>query len=1036
MELRLLGSVEARSGADPVDLGPTRQRTVLAALLMDVNRTVSADQLVARVWGDAPPQRAKDTLYAYLSRLRRLLPESAAVVRRRAGGYAVTADELAVDVHLFRFLLDRAWKEADDNAAVTRFRQALGLWRGAPFSGIDTPWFNAAREALATERFAAELECCDRRLRLGEHAALLPALSERSAAHPMDERLAAQYMLALYRSGQQADALAHYRHVRATLADELGVDPARDLQRLHEAMLAGDPDLNPPTRPAASPSADAGAPVRTETESAWAVQCQLPLDVPGFVGRAEVIRCLEQELTAAVSVPVVVSGLPGVGKTALAVHLGHRLRTAFPDGQWYAQLSDYGHGPPRDPSDVLSALLRSSGQSARDIPDSPKDRAAAYRSRLADRRLLLVLDNAVDAEQVRPLLPGTASVAVVVTSRSDLRGLTASHTARTLSLEVLSGPEAHALLAGALGEERVGAEPEAAGHLVELCDRLPLALRIAAANLASRPARSLASYTDDLTRDGRLSALSVAGDRQATVRNTFDHSYTALDPAAARLFRLLGLHPGPDFTAEAAAALLDSDTPVAERLLDVLTSAGLVQRTGADRFQFHDLLRVYAAEHAADDPERGAAWRRLCDWYLATVDAATGFEYTGSAQLPRTRHSSTRFDDQHHAAAWLEAERAVLVAVVLRTADTGPHEIAWQLADQLWVYFYARRHTAEWRATATAALRAAEAEDAVLPQAVLWNSLGLLHQHAGEPDTAREALHNAQEGYRTAGFTVGEVAIHTNLAIYHAQRGEMRTALEYQQSSDDLLRGLDRPVLLARAVNITGLIHSYLGEFDQAVDLTTEAIETARAHNRPTGTISPLVNRAWARHAVGCYADALTDATEALQLCNHHQQRTCESAVHEILARVHRDTGRLELARTHAEHALSTARRVGDPAHEADALGTLASVHHLEGRSDLALPHLQEAVALTRRCGLRHQEADTHVNLARVHLASDAVDLAAHHSEKALTLARALDLRPTEHRALTALAAIAHATSDPAKAADHMQQAQKIQEETGYQPRP
>lgn len=1040
MEFRLLGGVEARSGADPVDLGPVRQRSVLAALLVDVNRTVSADRLVLRVWGDGPPRRAKDTLYSYLSRLRRAL-SGAAALSHRHGGYAIAADELAVDMHRFRHLLGQARAAGDDASAMESFRQALALWRGEPFEGIDTPWFNAAREALVTERLAADLDCADLRLRLGDHAALLPVLSERSTAHPLDERIAAQYMLALYRCGRQADALAHYRRVRATLADELGIDPGPGLQRLHEAVLAG--ALEPGPRPAVA-SAAAPAPVADPVSayppvSDWTVQCQLPLDTPGFVGRAALIPHLEEELAASAATsataaaPVVLSGSPGVGKTALAVHVGHRLRAAFPDGQWYACLSGNGDRPPRDPAEVLSSLLLASGLAPHTVPESLEDRAAAFRSRLADRRVLLVLDDAADAEQMRPLLPGTAGAAVLVTSRSDLRGLTASHAARTVPLDVLAPAEAHALLDGTLGAGRVREEPEGAARLAELCARLPLALRIAAANLAARPDRSLLSYATELAADGRLAKLSVAGDRQAAVRTAFDRSYAALEPEAARLFRLLGLHPGPDFTAEAAAALLDAPRPEAERLLDRLTTAGLVQHATADRYQFHDLLRLYAAEHAADAPDRAAAWHRLCDWYLATTDAATAFDYTSSAQLPRTRSRSTRFDDRHEALAWLEAERAGLAALVLRTADAGPREISWQLADQLSIYLYARRHTTDWENTTTAALRAAEHDGETLAQAVLWGSITLMRQHAGDTEGTREALHRAQEGYQQAGFAPGEVSILTNLAIHYAQRGEMRRALDCQQSGYPLLRALDQPVLLARAFNIMGAIHGWLGEFDRAVDLATEAIETSREHDRSPGTISPLINRAVARHGLGHYAEARADGTEALRLCRHHRHRMSEAAAHEILARVNRDTRRLDLARTHAEQGLRTAREVGDRAHEAGCLTTLGAVHPLDGHPDLAIAHLHEALDLTRRCGLRHQEAEAHVEIARVHLAVGSVPAATHHAEQALSLARALELRPLEHRALTALAAAAHATGT---ADDHTAQARRIQAETGFHPPP
>lgn len=1028
----MLGGIEAHTQGGPVDLGPARQQTVLAALLMDVNCTVSADQLVQRVWGDAPPRQAKGAVYSYLSRLRRVLPGPAVDISRRSGGYAVVTDAMAVDVHRFRRLLDQARRADDDPSAAATFRRALASWRGEPFAGADTPWFNAAREALGRERQAAELDCVDVRLRLGEHTALLTVLSERSTAHPLDERLAAQHMLALYRCGRQADSLARYRRVRAVLAEELGIDPGADLQHLHQSILTGSPELSPVSAVRAVVAEPA---VEALSGPAWNVRCQLPLDVPGFVGRTALIRRLEKELAAAAAAPVILSGSPGVGKSALAVHLGHRLRAAFPDGQWYIRLSGIGDHP-RNPAEVLSTLLRSCGQEPRTIPETLEDRAAAFRSRLADRRVLLVLDDAADAEQVRPLLPGTGGVAVIVTSRSDLRGLAATHSARIQPLEVLAPADARALLANTLGAGRVGDEPEAADRLAGLCAHLPLALRIAAANLAARPGRSLTSYADELAGDGRLAKLSITGDRQAAVRTAFDHSYATLEPDTARLFALLGLHPGPDFTAEAAASLFDAPLPVAERLLDRLTTAGLVQHTAADRFQFHDLLRLYAAQHAAADPGRAAAWGRLCAWYLATVDAATTFDYTGSVQLPRARAESTRFDDRDQALAWLEAERVGLAALITRAAEAGPREISWQLADQLRVYFYGRRHTEEWEAATTAALRAAEHEGDILAQAVLWNSLGLLRQHTGQTLAAREALHAAQEGYRSAGFALGEAAVLTNWAIHYALRGEMRRALDCQQAGYALLRDLGRPVLLARALNTAGLSHAYLGEFDRAVECTTEAIETCRAHDQQSATIGPLINRAIAHHGRGRYDEALADATEALRLCRRHQRRTSEPAALEILARLHRDTHRSDLARTHAEQSLSVAREVGDPSLEADCLITLGTVRRLDGHPGSAAAHLQEAVELTHRCGLRHQEAEARTELARAHLASGAAPTAAHHAHQALAMARALHLRPAEHRALTALAAIARATDAAGAEAEYTARSGRIQDETGYHPSP
>jgi DNA-binding SARP family transcriptional activator/tetratricopeptide (TPR) repeat protein len=1022
MEFRLLGDIEARGVSGPVDLGTARQRVVLAALLVDANRTVSVGQLVDRVWGDSPPQRAKETLYGYVSRLRRLLPGRIAPLARGLGGYSLTVDELAVDMHQFRHLITQARQAADDESAVALFRQALALWRGAPFAEVDTPWFNAVRDALAKERLAVELDCTDRRLRLGDHAALLTTLSERSAAHRLDERLAAQYMLALYRSGRQADALAHYRHIRSTLTEELGIDPGQELRRLHQAILSGDAELSAPTAP---------ADVRRPTAATWTVQCQLPLAIPGFAGRNDLVQRLEELLTAPETRPVVVSGSPGVGKTALAVHLGHRLRRAFPDGQWYVRLLGTADRP-RDPAEVLSGLLRASGQHVDSVPEALEDRAAAFRSRVADRRVLLILDDAADAEQVRPLLPGTAGVAVLVTSRPDLRGLTASHAAHIVPLEVLEPAEADALLAGVLGEQRVEAEPEAAARLADLCARLPLALRIAAANLAARPGRSLAAYADELADGSRLAKLSIAGDRQAAVRTAFDHSHAALAPDTARLFGLLGLHPGPDFTAEAAAALLGAEPSAAEYLLDELATAGLVQRTAAGRFQFHDLLRLYAAEHVERDPDRAAAWERLCAWCLATTDVATAFGYVGSVQLPRPRATSDRFADRHEALAWLESERAGLVAVITHAARTGPYRIAWQLADQLRPYFYRRRHLSEWEVATTAGLRAAERDRSVLGQASMQQSLFLLRQHGGDPHGALEALHSALEGYRRSEFASGEAAMLNNLALHYGQQGRMREALAWQEKSVAMSRTHDRLVGLGRGLNVLGLIHSYLGELKLSIDRTTEALETFLEGGYGSLTISPRINRAIAHHALGRYDEALADGTEALRLCLDHQRRASVATAHEILARVRRDTSRIDLAESHAEQALHSAREVGDAANEADCLITLSSLHHLRGRPDLAATHLEDALRITRRCDFRHQQAEAHIGLARVCLASGDTATAADHAELALSVARELELRPTECRALTALAEIGHAMGDATAAARHTAEAQRIQHETGY----
>ncbi|MFI6938131.1 AfsR/SARP family transcriptional regulator [Streptomyces sp. NPDC050418] len=1022
MEFRLLGGIEATAAdGSPVDLGPARQRAVLAALLLDVNRPVPVDQLVRRVWADAPPQRAKDTLYSYLSRLRRLLPCG---IDRLAGGYLLTADTDAVDVHRFRRLLAAAHADPADASALTSYEEALALWRGEPFAGADTPWFNATRDTLAKEHLAAQLDSTDLQLRLGRHAVLQGELSARCDAHPLDERMAAQYMLALYRCGRQAEALGHYRRVRALLREELGVDPGRPLQELHAALLAGDPTVAAP--------AEASTPAPPPP---WSVQSQLPLAVPDFVGRAALVRRLEELLTTPGAPPVVLSGSPGVGKTALAVHLGHRLRPAFPDGQWFVRLLGAGERP-RHPSEVLASLLRACGTDPAAIPESLDDRAAAFRSITADRRVLLVLDDAADAEQIRPLLPGTPGVAVLVTSRSDQRGLAASHAARTVPLDVLDPAEAHTLLTGALGTRRVQAEPAAAEELADLCARLPLALRIASANLAARPGRSLSSYAADLADDGRLTKLSIAGDRQAAVRTAFDHSHATLAPPAARLFGLLGLHPGPDFSDEAAAALLDTAPFEAEHLLDELAAAGLVQRTAADRYQFHDLLRLYAAEHAAADPGREAAWQRLCAWYLATADAATAFDYAALLQLPRERAPAGRFADRRAASAWLDEERAGLVAVITRAAQRGPGAAAWSLADQLRMYFYYRQHRADWRTAATAGLQAAVAAGDVLAEAAMRLSLGCLAQDAGDHTAALDHFHHAQRAYRAGDFAPGEAAVLANLGIQHGLRGEVAEALEQLHGAIAVYRGLDMPTQLCTVLEITGQFHTYLGELAQALAFTTESIETSARHGHTVATIGPLTSRAAVLHGLGRYTDALADAEDAVRLCGEHRKQHNEATTYELIARIHRDLGRLDTARTHAERALETARTFGYTAKEIDSHLTLGSLDLLAADPSGASRHLGVALALTRREDYRHQEAEAQIGLARVRLAEGDHTTAADHAGLALATARALSLRPAECRAHLVLASLAQAAGDPASATHHLTRADELRAETGCVPPP
>ncbi|MFS8099249.1 AAA family ATPase [Lentzea alba] len=456
IEFRVLGGVEAYAGDHQVNIGPAKQRCVLAVLLAEANRPVSADQLIDRVWADSPPLRVRASLHTYLARLR------AAGVRitGRRGSYLFAADERLIDLHRFRLLVRQAKATSDDRAALEVFEQALSLWRGELFAGHDTPWLADARTSAELELWEARLDHVDVALRCGRHAALVPELSTVAGRHPLDERVAGQLMTALYRNGRQAGALEVYQRIRRRLADELGADPGPALRRLHHQILTADPALT---------TGAAGRP--------WRTQCQLVLDVADFVGRDELVDRLTEFLRRPGGVMIAaITGAPGVGKTTVAVRVAHRLRSAFPDGQWFI-----GLGGSRAPLDVLGDLLEAAG--VEDVPPSLDARAAVLRATLADRQVLLVVDDARDADHVRPLLPGTAGCAVLVTSRNDMSELTALQGGLCFRVDALDAAEARTLLARVLGPAAVLAEPRAADELAAQCGHLPRKIRLAATRL-------------------------------------------------------------------------------------------------------------------------------------------------------------------------------------------------------------------------------------------------------------------------------------------------------------------------------------------------------------------------------------------------------------------------------------------------------------------------------------------------------------------------------------------------------------------------
>jgi tetratricopeptide (TPR) repeat protein len=768
---------------------------------------------------------------------------------------------------------------------------------------------------------------------------------------------------------------------------------------------------------------------------------QLPADVSGFVGRSRVISELGGMLKrGGDAVPVVisaVSGTAGVGKTALAVHWAHQVRHLFPDGQLYVNLRGHHPGPPVRSIDALAEFLHALGTPPEQVPVEVAEAAAAYRSLLADRRVLVLLDNAASPEQVRPLLPGTSGCFVLTTSRDNLSGLVARDGARRITLDRLSKPEGVRLLRVLLGRERVGAEPDAAADLVERCVGLPLALRIAAAHLSDRPNQSLASYTELLDAGDRLAALQVDGDPHTAVRAAFDLSYGRLNPAAQRLFRLLGLVPGPDVTAEAAAALSDTTTSRASQLLGRLTNAHLLDERPPGRYTFHDLLRAYATKrsHAHDSPpDRDAATQRLYRHYQANAHAAAGLLYP---QILRVELSDpgdpaqVLFADPPQASAWLNAERPNLVAAITHTATQGPPAVAWQLADALRGYFWLQAYTVDWLTTARAGLAAAEADHNLQAQAVAQLSLANVCGRQGQGEVAIVHSSHALELARRAGWKPGQAAALGNLGILNRHAGRLDRAIDHLTQAIAIGRQIGQVGGLAACLGNLGIVYEDLGQLRQAAHQYSQALTICREVGAHSGEANALSGLGEISRVLGRLEEAMDHVTQAVALRRRIGDRG-ETEDLRILATVHRDAGRYAQAHDLARAAVTLSHEVGDRRVEADVLNTIATIHHRLGQHPLAIDHHQHALRLAADVEGRQTEIEARVGLAVSYRCVGQYEPARTHAQRALDLARQAGYRVYEGQALAAVAAVELAQGQVDRAIRDAELALAIHRETGH----
>ncbi|MFG1886192.1 BTAD domain-containing putative transcriptional regulator [Micromonospora sp. NPDC049102] len=916
MRWSLLGLVQVTAGGRVLPIDRPQQRAVLGLLLLNADRLVSLGQIVAALWADDPPASARTQVQVCVSRIRSALREAGAadLLTTQGGGYRLAVRVTDLDLAEFTAAVERARAEeaAGRGAEAARLlRDGLALWRGPALAGATGAFVDAAAAGLDEQRLLAYERLAAVELGLGRFAATARTLRPLVAEHPLREPLVAGYLLALAGCGQQAAALRLYADTRRHLVDELGVEPGPELSGAHLRVLRG----QTPTEP--SPAKPGGRP-----------PAQLPSAPAWFTGRAAALRQLDALLPAEPTgdardggpcravVISAIAGTAGVGKTTLAVHWAHRVAHRYPDGQLYVNLRGFDlDGRAVSPGEALRGFLEALHVPPPRMPSDLPGQAALFRTLLADRRVLVLLDNARDDEQVRPLLPGSSGSLVVVTSRNRLTGLVVNAGAHPVTLDLLPPTEARELLAGRLGRGRAARDTAALDEIARRCAGLPLALAVVAARAVGQPDVPLTALAAELrdTDSERLTALAT-GDPMTDVRAVFSWSYRALAADSARLFRLLGLHPGPDVGRAAVASLAGLPPARVGPLLADLTRANLLTERTSGRYAMHDLLRAYAWELCQDaDPEveRTAARRRLFDHYLHASHAADHlldpYRLARPAALPPPAPGVTVGDRPEHAwaTAWFAAEHHVLLACVEQAADTGLDRHAWTLAAALTTYLDRSGHWPELAGAQRTALAAALRRGDLAGQALAHRGLAIACTWSGDHEAAHRHYQRDLELYRELGDDTGRAHTHLGVSWVLARQGRLRAALDETRLALDLYRATDYRVGQAKALNNLGWMHARLGEPGPALHCCQAALRLHEQTGDRHGAALTWDSLGYVRHGLGDHDQAADCYRRALALHRELGDRYDEAEVLDNLGDGLRAAGDLDAARRAWREALT-----------------------------------------------------------------------------------------------------------------------------------